>query len=292
MSETVTVKAPAKINWALKITGVQDGFHELDMIMDTVSLYDTLTFDRTEDGTITVQKIAQVRNPEDNLIWRAAKALQDKTATGFGVKVGIDKKIPSGAGLGGGSADAAATLRALNALWELDLSKEELERIALTIGSDVPFCVRGGRMRAKGRGQILSPCGGTGVYHLLIAKGELGSPTGPVYQGYDRWGTEAHVETDALADALKKQEMAELAPLLGGNNDLSLAAKKICPEITRTLTLLEKTEPVAFWMTGSGAACVALYPDEESAVEAYEKVRHHIYWSCAVQTIGRKDAAE
>ena len=286
MSENkkMTVPAYAKINWSLRITGVKDGYHELDMIMDSVSLCDTLFLERTDDGIITVDAIQQVARMEDNLIWRAAKALQEAAGTGYGVNVRVTKRIPSGAGLGGGSADAAAALRGLNELWELELDRTELEKIGLSIGSDVPYCVRQGRQRAKGRGEVLSPCGGDAVYHLVLAKGEEASPTGPVYLEFDRSGSDAAFDQDELIKALASGDPQQVAEAIGQPNDLALAATRVCPQILSTMRSVQKTQPVAAWITGSGAACVGLYNTDEEAQKAEEALQRNGLWSCAVRT--------
>ena len=286
MSEerTMTVQAYAKINWSLRIMGVKDGYHELDMIMDSVSLSDTLFLERTDDGTVTVDMAEQTVRMEDNLIWRAAKALQEHAGTGYGVKAQVKKRIPSGAGLGGGSADAAAALRGLNELWELDLESVLLEKVGLSIGSDVPYCMRQGRQRAMGRGQILSPCGGNAVYHLVLAKGEEPSPTGSVYHEYDLNGSDALFNQEELIAALETGDPKCVAGAIGQPNDLALAATRICPQILSTMRRVQKTQPLAAWVTGSGAACCGLYRTEKEAKKAEEFLRKKGLWSCAVQT--------
>ena len=283
-NKNMTVPAYAKINWSLRITGMKDGYHELDMIMDSVSLCDTLFLERTDDGIITVDAMKQVARMEDNLIWRAANALQEATGTGYGVKVRTEKRIPSGAGLGGGSADAAAALRGLNALWELGLDRTVLEKIGLSIGSDVPYCVRQGRQRAKGRGQILTPCGGDALYHLVLVKDEEPSPTGLVYLEYDRNGSDAAFDQEELIKALASGDPQQVAEAIGQPNDLALAATRVCPQILSTMRRLQKTQPLAAWVTGSGAACVGLYRTEEDARHAGEALRKKGLWSCAVET--------
>ena len=283
-NKNMTVPAYAKINWSLRITGVKDGYHELDMIMDSVSLCDTLFLERTDDGIVTVDAMRQVARMQDNLIWRAAKALQEYTGTGYGVRVQIQKRIPSGAGLGGGSSDAAATLLGLNELWELRLDRSVLERIGLSIGSDVPYCVRQGRQRAKGRGQILSACGGTAVYHLVLVKDEESSPTGPVYKEYDCNGSDASFDQEELIAALASGDPQQVAEAIGQSNDLALAATRICPQILSTMRRLQKTQPLASWVTGSGAACVGIFRSQQDAKRAENELRKKGLWCCAVET--------
>ena len=211
------IYAHAKINWTLDITGVNGPWHMLDMIMDSVSLCDELELTKTEDGQITVGNISDVANMQDNLVFRAADALQRHTKTTLGVHITMQKRIPSGAGMAGGSSDAAATLRALNKLWNTNVPDEEMAELALSIGSDVPYCYFAGRKRAKGRGEMLSPCGGDRRYQLVLAMGEGHLPTGSVFKKCDELGIEIHPDNDCIAKAMEKGGIAQKRGLYSPN---------------------------------------------------------------------------
>ena len=151
-------EAHAKINLHLEVLGIRaDGFHELAMVMQSINLCDQLKMINSVDHIITLKSNNnEITNGEDNLIIKAANLLKNKVGnTQLGVDIELEKNIPIGAGLAGGSADAAATLVGLNKLWKLNLKTKELEDLSKEIGSDIPFCISGGRQICLGRGEIL-----------------------------------------------------------------------------------------------------------------------------------------
>jgi 4-diphosphocytidyl-2-C-methyl-D-erythritol kinase len=158
---TLTVRAPAKVNWTLEVLGKRpDGYHEVRSVMQTIDLCDTITLERADGISLTLagDAAALAALPvEDNLAFRAAVRLRDRAGGAPGARITIEKRIPASAGLGGGSSDAAATLRGLRALWRLDIAEGELATIAAGLGSDVPFFLRGGTAIASGRGEVVEP---------------------------------------------------------------------------------------------------------------------------------------
>lgn len=279
------VRAYAKINWTLDVVGVSGAWHTLDMVMDTVSLCDELHLTPAPEGRLQVGGVADVVCMQQNLIWRAAKALHDYTGTRQGACITTVKRIPSGAGLGGGSADAAAALWALNDLWGLRLTQQELLDIGLTLGSDVPYCLLGGRMRAGGRGEVLHPCGGDTTWHLVLAMGVQRLSTAQVFAQYDAVGTPAHPKQEAVCNALAGTDVQALARTLCRANALSHAAQTLCPQVCDTLGALRANGALAAFMTGSGAACVGLYENAVSAQRAAEALKKEIFWCEAVHTV-------
>ena len=150
------VKAFAKINLGLRVLGKRaDGFHAIDSLFAEVNFHDILEFEKRKDGKILLACEGEKIPPKENLVWKAAWLLQKFSPQNLGVNIFLKKRIPSGGGLGGGSSDAAATLKALNRLWGLRFSKARLEKLALSLGSDIPFFISGGNQRVKGRGEIL-----------------------------------------------------------------------------------------------------------------------------------------
>lgn len=277
--------AHAKINWTLDITGVNGPWHVLDMIMDSVSLCDVLDITPTDDGKIVVANIADVANMRDNLVFRAADALQKHTGTNMGAVISMEKNIPSGAGMAGGSSDAAATLRALNRLWNTKVSDEEMAELALSIGSDVPYCYFAGRKRAKGRGEILSPCGGDRRYHLVLAMGEGNLPTGSVFKKCDELGIENPPDNDRIAKALEAGDFDVLYQLLPTANVMQPAAQELCADVNDTLAVLSCVGAKAVFMTGSGAACVGLFETEEDAKAADKALEGKVFWHTYAYTV-------
>ncbi len=151
------VRAPAKINWTLEVLGRRnDGYHEVRTVLQTIDLVDTLTFERADDVTIEQDSATPIPD-EENLAWQAAQLLRERVARNSGARLHLRKDIPIAAGLGGGSSDAAATLRGLNELWGLGLSANKLAEIGAEVGSDVPFFLYGGTALAEGRGEIITP---------------------------------------------------------------------------------------------------------------------------------------
>jgi 4-diphosphocytidyl-2-C-methyl-D-erythritol kinase len=166
-SAVIIEKAYAKINLTLEILGKRrDGFHNLASVMQTVDLFDTVTITESDDIVVTCND-AQI-TPELNLATKTANVLMERTGTSNGAHIAIEKNIPVSAGLGGGSTDAAATLRGLNKLWKLGLSLDELTEIAADIGSDVPFLVRGGTSLVQGRGEDVIPITAAKIPKFLI----------------------------------------------------------------------------------------------------------------------------
>ncbi len=154
----LTLKSPAKINWFLEVTGKRpDGYHELVTVMQTISLYDDITFEDILRPFIEFRCDLDLGPPEKNLVVRAAQALQQAHAPKRGARITLTKRIPHGAGLGGGSSDAATTVVGLNQLWELGLGEARLQEIVSAVGSDCAFFVRGGTALCTGRGEIVQP---------------------------------------------------------------------------------------------------------------------------------------
>ena len=157
MPPTVVYRSYAKLNLYLDVLGRRDdGFHDLETIFQSVDLYDELHFTPSDDGITLTCSESSLPTDATNLVHAAAQLLLD-TTQGRGIKIHLEKNIPAGAGLAGGSGNAAATLQALNTLWELQLSEARLAELALSLGSDVPYCLHGGTRAATGRGEIFSP---------------------------------------------------------------------------------------------------------------------------------------
>ena len=155
----LSIQARAKINWTLDVVGtLPNGYHDLDMLMQSVTLCDQLTIEDAPECTLSVRMQGGfVPADGNNLVLRAARALQEATGETRGARMTLRKYIPVAAGMGGGSSDAAAARKGRNVLWNLGLTDERLEEIGLTIGADVPFCIRGGLQRARGVGERLTP---------------------------------------------------------------------------------------------------------------------------------------
>lgn len=280
--QTLTLTAHAKVNLALRITGRRaDGYHLLDMVNVSVALGDTLRLTRCEEG-ISLAGGKDTPQGADNLVWRAAERLL-RDFPGHGVRLTLEKRIPSQAGLGGGSADAAAALCGLNALWGLGLSLEALQAYGLDLGADVPYCVQGGPMRVTGVGERLQALPHAAPLYLALAKPKEGLSTAAVFAAYRMHPPLRQPDLDHTARALLAGDLTALAAARG--NSLEAAAVALCPAIGQTLAALDRTRPVCRGMTGSGSACFGLYDRAEEAAAAARRLADQGLWACATQSV-------
>ena len=263
------IRANAKINWTLDTVGVRaDGYHLLDMLMQSISLHDTLTMEPAEDVTFSADGATRVPQDEGNLALRAALALCRHTGTERGATIHLHKRIPSGAGLGGGSADAAAVLHGLNALWELNLPMETLRQIGLTLGADVPFCLMGGLAHVRGIGEVIEPLPCPRIYHLVIIQPCRGLSTPQVFRALDGMDISAsRPNTPQALSALTGGNLALLADSLG--NTLQPVAISMRPQIRQAITTLREHGARAAQMTGSGSAVFGVFATAAAARTAF-----------------------
>ena len=264
------IQARAKINWTLNVTGQRpDGYHLLDMLMQPIALCDTLRMETAQGLSLTVEGANGLSAGEDNLVLRAAKALQSAGGISLGAKMTLTKRIPMGAGLGGGSADAAAALLALNSLWGLALPIERLEELALPIGADIPFCLHTEAMRVRGIGEKLTPLPPLPLRNLVILKGAEGLDTGSVYRAYD------HAPSERAYDHLSA--LSALASPSGSLGDalfnvLEPPARALCPRIGDDIARLYAAGASFAMMTGSGSAVFGVFDDETAARKARKEL--------------------
>ena len=270
------LEARAKINWSLDITGVrEDGYHLLDMVMQPITLSDTLTLEQADGGDISLEVagsgIEGIPADGRNLVVRAAEALRRACGVQQGARIRLEKRIPSGAGLGGGSSDAAAVLHGLNRLWGLSLSQERLEAIGLTLGADIPFCLRGGLCRVQGIGERLTSLGEGPVWPLVVVQPCMGLSTGAVYGAWHQRTQDIAIDTDALIGCLTAGELARL-PVFPGNA-LEPVSRAMQPAIGEAVQALLDAGAVCAQMSGSGSAVYGVFADAKKAQEAVEALR-------------------
>ena len=268
----ITLSAPAKINLTLAITGIrEDGYHLLESVMQTVSLSDTVTVEKIPAGIVISCTRAGIPLDEKNLCYKAAKTYLDRAELAGGVKITLQKAIPDGAGLGGGSSDAAAVLKAMRALFPGNV---DLTAIAEKIGADVPFFLEGGSCLCRGIGEKLFPLAFPAKKDLccVIAKPKEGLSTPRVYQCYDVGATNFSppLSQEALL-AFQKGEAKEIFSHL--QNDLELPAIALLPEIGALKDLFFSLGAKGAMMTGSGSAVFGLFQEERDARRCAEKIR-------------------
>ena len=259
-----TLQAPCKINLSLDICGLlPNGCHEMDMVMQTVSLCDTLTLSRTELPGLSMS----CSNPDlscddSNICIRCAKAFFRERGKEPSVHIHLEKRIPMMAGLGGGSADGAAVLCGLNRLYETHLSCEELCRIGFTIGADIPFCIKGGTQRAQGAGELLSaaPKLPENLW-ILIAKPKFPVSTKLAFQGFDQQENPSHADVEGMLAALETGEVQQIA------DKLSNVFEPFCrpEEIGAIKKIMLSHGAAGALMSGSGSAVFALFEQKQQA---------------------------
>ena len=257
--------AHAKINWSLNITGRRaDGYHLLDMLMQTIDLHDTLEIESAGGLSLTVDGTPA---GEENLVLRAAMALNRRAGTRHGARMALTKRIPARAGLGGGSADCATALRALNGLWGLGLPEAELLEIGLSLGADVPFCLTGGLAVVRGIGEDITTVPGAPIIPLVLVVPGGGLSTGAVFSLWDRGGfPEVKLDNGALAGAVTAGRLDEVQRLC--DNALTAPAVSLMPEIGTLIDGMRSLGAGAAFMTGSGSAVVGAFADDDAARRA------------------------
>ena len=249
------VPAPAKLNLFLHVTGRRaDGYHLLQSVFMLIDWCDTLHFELRRDGRI-VRRDLGAALPEDDLIVRAARLLQQASGSTLGADIAIDKRIPAQAGMGGGSSDAASTLLALNRLWQLQLPRAQLEQLGLQLGADVPFFLRGHNAWVEGIGEQITPVA-LPPARFVVLKPAAGVDTASIFR---------HPQ---LERATKPATIADFAadPYGFGHNDLQPVAQALCPEVSQALSLLQ-SQGLQARMTGSGSAVFARL-DGHAAIQA------------------------
>lgn len=259
--------APAKINLNLLVGPAgSDGFHPLDSYVVLLDFGDELVFSPRDDDRIELNVAGEI-DPgpaEENLVLRAARALKPYARCGQGATISLTKRIPCGAGLGGGSSDAATALLALRVLWGLDLGRSRLSEIALDLGSDVPLFLAEGPWRMRGRGEILEPVAVRPSQVLLILSG-LHCPTGAVYRAFDQLPHEPHEQIPARE--LSGPVANWRARLV---NDLLAPACRVQTDLERVYREALGVCPVPVCLTGSGSALFALFDNAETLDQARE----------------------
>ena len=259
--------AHAKINWALNITGRrEDGYHELDMLMHAIDLADGLRVEPAEALSLTVDGLP-ARDAGQNLVMRAAVALNAYVGQRNGARMALVKRVPARAGLGGGSADCAAALKALNALWDLRLPMDALMEIGAGLGADVPFCLTGGLARVSGIGERIDPVPGAPALPLVLVTPGGGLSTRAVFAAWDAGGWPAvSLDSRALAGAVVRRDLAAVDALCA--NALTAPAVAMMPEIGALIDRLRVLGAGAAFMTGSGSTAVGAFDDAATARRA------------------------
>jgi len=261
-------RCKAKINWDLYVTGTRpDGYHEIDSIVAPINLFDEINITISEGSEISVE--SAICPGKDNLCWKAASIFCSHLSINRAISIKINKHIPHGAGLGGGSSDAACVIKGLNMMLKTNLSTDQLEKIAEQVGSDVPCFLYEGWRRMRGRGEVVEEITGQ-TYSIVLAK-PAGSVSTPLaYKYFDEMCIpSSNLNPDRISNP---------------KNDLLTPAEKIEPEIIKVLEELKSEGANPFQMTGSGSACYGVFENKEKADNTCKKLSQK--WSCWSLTAG------
>ncbi len=280
----VKIKARAKINLTLDVVGKRpNGYHDVEMIMQQVDLYDVVTVSKREDARV-VLSCSDPFLPVDerNIAYRAAKDMMATYGLPRGFNIHIEKHIPVCAGLAGGSTDAAATIKGINLLMGLGASEEDLAAIGLKLGADVPFCLMTGAALAKGIGESLEPIRGLENTWLLLVKPNFGVSTKEVYEALVYQDLLEKPDTKAMLKALETQNKSLVMSLLC--NVLESVTLPMYPEVKRVKQMLKAHGAGGVLMSGSGPTVFGLYKNHEKALRAYKKIKMHYPQTYVVST--------
>ncbi|WP_435595028.1 4-(cytidine 5'-diphospho)-2-C-methyl-D-erythritol kinase [Tsukamurella tyrosinosolvens] len=268
----LTVRAPAKVNLHLGVGDVRpDGFHELVTVFQALSLHDDVTLVPSDALSlhVTGEGARDVPTDPTNLAARAVVALAERYGRDPNMRIDIAKGIPVAGGMAGGSADAAAALLGAATLWGLEIGRDELDEVAATLGSDVPFSLHGHTALGTGRGERLIPALARGEFHWTLALAREGLSTPAVYRELDRLREAGDPpragSPDALLAAVASGDPHRLAPLLA--NDLQAAALSLQPGLRRTLRAGMEAGALAGIVSGSGPTCAFLCASADDAVD-------------------------
>ena len=289
--ENIFRKAYAKINIGLDVLRRrEDGYHELKMIMQTVDICDDLVFEKTkEQGIVIRTDREELPVDDDNLIYKAADLLFREKKITEGVKITLTKRIPIAAGMAGGSSDAAATMHGLNELFGMGYSTQELQKLGVKLGADIPYCLVGGTMLSEGIGEILTPLLAPPDCFLVVAKPDINVSTAFVYGNLHADRLTYHPDIDGMIEALRAGSLKGITDRLG--NVLETVTVKKYPVIEEIKDLLRNMGAENALMSGSGPSVFGIFTEREAAEAAARAVENNKLAGQIFVTTFRSDIA-
>ena len=286
---TITLPAFAKINLRLRVLGKRpDGYHELDTVLQTISLHDTITLTATNGSEIVFScDDRSLPTDADNLAYRAAKAFQARLAPDKGVRIRLEKRIPARAGLGGGSSDAAVTLMGLAYLWRADAQGDELLEIARGLGADVPFFFFGGAARGTGIGNVIAVLDNVSDKFLLVVKPNASISTDEAYRSLKARSLTT-VDAKTILSSSEWSEISDSFDSEALGNDFEPVAVELEPEISRAKVAVRKVGAAAALLAGSGSAVFGIFDSEDAQKRAIQVIELESGWRVfPCSTVGR-----
>ena len=266
--DSYLIKAYAKINLGLDVVRrLENGYHEVRMIMQTVGIHDELMLKRTEKGITVTTDSGELPTDENNLIYKAAKLMLETYHISSGLHIHLKKNIPVAAGMAGGSTDAAATFKGINRLFDLDCTLEELMKLGVQIGADVPYCVMGGTALAEGIGEKLTSLNPAPDCYLLVAKPDIQVSTKYVYEHLDAEGIKKHPDIDGMVEAIWEESLQGILDRM--ENVLESVTVEKYPIIQKIKDRMRELGALNSLMSGSGPTVFGIFISERQAREAY-----------------------
>ncbi len=286
---TIKILCPAKINLTLDIVGIRDnGYHNVKMILQTVSLFDEVTVTLTDSSNIEVKcNVSYVPTDERNIAYKAAKAFFETTKIkNKGIIIKIYKKIPIAAGLAGGSANAAGVIIALNKLLNTNLSPKRMCEIGFLVGADVPFCIIKGTALVEGLGEKITPLENMPNCYFVIAKPPVGISTPLAYKAMDEMKIIEHPDIKGVFTSLKNNDLNGIARRVF--NVMEIVSIKLVPQIVKIKSIMTEFNPLGIVMSGSGTSVVAIFNNEKTALlcENILKKKYKEVYLCKPYNIG------
>lgn len=266
------IKAYAKINLSLDIVGKRnDGYHLLEMIMQTIDLYDEITVEKSEKDIKIKCNKPYVPTDERNLAYKAAKMFIEKYNINSGVDIFIKKNIPVCAGLAGGSTDAAGVLKLMNRLFDINVSDEELMEIGLPLGADVPYCIKGGTCLCEGVGEVITELNRFKEKIVVLVKPPFGVSTKSVYQEFNIERSKIHPDTKKLIKAIESDDLKYISKNMKNLlENVTLRKHKVLISIKEEMRYQGS---IGTMMSGSGPTIFALFDDMQKAQKTFEKMK-------------------
>ena len=273
MSDSLKLKALAKVNLGLDVLGVREnGYHDVRRVMQTIYLYDNVTIRKTEEPGIQLKtNLFYLPVDEKNIAYKAAKLLMDEFEIESGVEIILDKRIPVAAGMAGGSSNAAAVLVGMNRLFQLGLKDQELMERGVQLGADVPYCIMRGTVLAEGIGEILSPLPPLPKCYVLVAKPGISVSTKMVYEKLDSHEIDEHPDIDGIIAGLEEGNLKKIADAMG--NVLERVTIEEYPIIEEIKEIMKDSGALNAMMSGSGPTVFGIYDDKVLAKQAQQKIK-------------------
>lgn len=276
--DTFKLNAYGKINLGLDVVErLENGYHQVRMVMQTIGIFDELTFTRRKEGIRITADSNDIPTNEHNLVYKAVRLMKETYNIAGGVEIHLKKRIPVAAGMAGGSSDAAAALRGVDRMYGLGLNQQELCRLGVQIGADVPYCIMGGTVLAEGIGEKLTPLAAAPDCYILLVKPDVSVSTKDVYTNFRLDKVKVHPDIDGMIQAVKEGSLSGITSRM--ENVLEQVTVSRYPVIQDIKDKMKEMGAMNSLMSGSGPTVFGIFCEEEGARKAYEgmRIQYKIY---------------